>query len=193
MPRSLAKFGCQNCLNQIPRQFQACDASAQTNDIEIVVFNTLLRRKMVFNQTCADSFDFVRANRSTDATAANRHATIYFVCRHRPRQWNNIIRIVIFRNQLMCAEVINFVTRVAKSGSQLLLQFKSAMICGNSNFHFLLLSDNDNSLAADRSASTSARSRRIRPAGIETSPSYKRASISAFSPPVTTHNTRLER
>src|SRR5271154_1345391 len=121
MPRSLAKFGGQKCLNQIPRQFRTFDASAQTNDIEIVVLNALLRRKMVLNQTCADSFDFVRANRSTDATAANRDATIHFACRHRPRQWNNEIRIVIVENQLVCAEIINFVTRVAKSGGQILL------------------------------------------------------------------------
>src|ERR1700730_373055 len=85
----LSEFGSEKRLDQIPRQFLAFDASAQTDDVEVVVLDALLRRKMVLNQTSADALDLVCANRRADAATANRHTTIHRVGGHCLPKWND--------------------------------------------------------------------------------------------------------
>src|SRR5262245_58076746 len=41
MTWSMAECSGKKCLNQVPGELRSLDASAQTNDIEIVVLNTL--------------------------------------------------------------------------------------------------------------------------------------------------------
>ena len=45
VPWSLAELGGEKGLDQIPRQFRSFDASAQTNQVEVVILDPLLGRK----------------------------------------------------------------------------------------------------------------------------------------------------
>src|SRR4029079_12218447 len=93
----VGEFGGEKSLDQIPCEFRSFDASAQTDDVEVVVLDALLRRKMILNQTSADAFNFVRANRCADTAAANCHATIHRFSSHCMPKWNDKIGIIILR------------------------------------------------------------------------------------------------
>src|SRR6266481_6850180 len=128
MSLCLTKLGCEKRLDQIPRQFRAFDAPAQTDDIEVVVLNALLRRKMILNQTSADAFNFVRTNRCADTAAANRHTTIHRVSGHSLPKWNDEVGIIIIGRQLVSTEVHDLVAGGFQSNDQLLFQVKAAVV-----------------------------------------------------------------
>ena len=119
MSWSLTEFSSQKRLDQIPGQFRSFDASAQANDIEVVVLNSLFCRKVIFDQTGANALDLVRTNRGADAAATNRHATVHFSRSHRPPQRDNEVGIIIIRRQFVSAEINYVMARVAQSGCQL--------------------------------------------------------------------------
>ena len=133
--RSLAEFRSEKCLDQVPGQFRAFDASAQTKHVEVVVLDPLSCREMILNQTGADAFDFVQANRGAHAAATNRHATVHFAGSNGLTQRNDEIGIIIFRRQLVSAEISYLMARISQSGSQLFLQLKPTVISRNSYPH----------------------------------------------------------
>src|SRR4029077_1950886 len=192
MSIGVGEFGGEKRLDQIPRQFRAFDASAQTDDVEVVVLNALLRRKMILNQTSADAFNFVRTDRCADTAAANRHTTIHRVSGHCLSKWNDEVGIIIIGRQLVSTEVHDLVAGGFQSDDQLLFQGKAAVIRRYSYAHQIpFISVALMLLVAARSANTTAVSRRMRPAGMDSSPLTRRWRISAFSGPVTNH--RMQR
>src|SRR4029077_9948466 len=167
MSIGVGEFGGEKRLDQIPRQFRAFDASAQTDDVEVVVLNALLRRKMILNQTSADAFNFVRTNRCADTAAANRHTTIHRFSGHCLAKWNDEVGIIIIGRQLVSTEVHDLVAGGFQSDDQLLFQGKAAVVCGDSYAHEVPSAPIALVLrAAARSANNTAVSRRMRPGGI---------------------------
>ena len=49
VPFAIREPGIQESLHQLCRGFDACDPSAQTNHIHVVVLHPLVRRKMIGN------------------------------------------------------------------------------------------------------------------------------------------------
>src|SRR6185295_5136944 len=184
----LSEFGGEKSLDQIPRQFRAFDAPTQTDDVEVVVLDALLRRKMILNQASADAVDLVRANRSADAAAANRQTTMHRFSGYCLAKRNDEVGIIIIGRQLMSTEVHDLVTGGFQSDDQLLFQGKAAVVCCYAYTHEVPFASIALVLpAAARSANTTAVSFRMRPAGMDASPSARRWRISAFPGPFTNH------
>ena len=95
MSRGAAVFGGQISLDEIPSDFRANGSSAHAKDVHVIVLDTLLRRKMIVNETGADAVHFVRANRRADAAAADRHAAIHLAGHDRLTERDNVIGIVV--------------------------------------------------------------------------------------------------
>src|ERR1044071_5920402 len=90
---------------------------------------------MIVNKTGVDSFHFVRTNRSTNAAAADRHATIQLSRGDPISERDNKVRIIVVGIQHMRTEVDDLVPGRADAGDQFLLQSKSTVIRGNSDAH----------------------------------------------------------
>ena len=84
---------------------------------------------MILNQTCANAVDLVRANRSADAAAANRHTTIHRFSSYCLPKRNDEVGIIIIGRQSMSTEVHDLVTGEFQSDDQLLFQGKAAVVC----------------------------------------------------------------
>ena len=135
MSRGAAEFRGEKGLDQIPGQFQALDAPAQTDQIEIIILNALSGGEMVLDQTRAYCFDFIGANRSTDTAATYGYAAIHFSRGQCPAERDNEVGIIIIRRQLVSPEITYFVARGFESRNQPLLQAEAAMVCGYSDAH----------------------------------------------------------
>lgn len=101
----------------------------------MIVLDVLLRRKMVFNQCGVNSLDLVGTDGGADTASTDCHAAIHRPRCDRPGQWNDEVQVIVIRPRLARAEIHYLVTGLAKSGSQFLLQFKPAVIGGDSNTH----------------------------------------------------------
>lgn len=73
--------------------------------------------------------------KGVDAAATYGHTAVLRPIRHRTRQWNNKVRVIIFRRQLVSTEIDDFVTCVVQPGRQHFLQFKPTVIGGDSTSH----------------------------------------------------------
>src|ERR1022692_243560 len=102
-------FGGQEGLHEIPSQSRTGSPSANAKDVHVIVLDSLFRRKMIEDQTGVDTRNLVGADRSADAAAANRHATIHLARDHSPRKWNDKVRIVVVGYQRVRAEVNDLV------------------------------------------------------------------------------------
>ena len=67
----------KKCLNQFPSEGVTDHEATETNQVEIVVLNTLVRRKSFVNQTRADTGNFVRGDRCPDSAATDRDAALH--------------------------------------------------------------------------------------------------------------------
>src|ERR1700746_925402 len=121
MSLRLTKPSVQKRLHEIPSPCWTHGPAAHTEDVHVVVLDTLSRRKMVVNQSSPDALDFVCADRSTNAASANRHSSFSLLPGYSFRQGNNIIGIIIGVTQLMCTEIDHFMSRSAQLFDQLFL------------------------------------------------------------------------
>src|SRR5262249_49799067 len=198
MPRRRAELRGQERLHEIPGHGRANDAATDADDVHVIVFDSLSRRKVIVNQSGPGPRNLVRADRGAHAAAADGHSALHRARRHRAGEWDDEVRIVVVGAQLVRAEVDDVVSGGAQSPRQVLLQCKAPVISRDAHAHgvfsalWLQRSDGRGAAnesarrapAASWSASTTASSRRTRPAGIDRSPAYRRTSMSAFSGPV---------
>lgn len=133
----LAEFGGEKGLDQIPRHGRPHRAATQTQEVYVIVLDALPCRKVVFDQTGANPFDLIGAHGSPDAAAANGDTALQFPGRHRLRQRDDEVGIVVLRGQHVSAEIEDFMTRRAQLGGQRFLELKPAMIGGDSHAHVI--------------------------------------------------------
>src|SRR5262249_22491385 len=149
-------------------------------------------------QSGTDARNFIGADRGPDAAAAHGDSALHGACRDRLGERDDEVRIVVVGAQLVRSEIDDVVSGAARPPGQALLQLESHVIgagprCMMSSPRWRQRPDGPRAVnessrsvpAASWSASTKAWSRPIRPAGIDRSAAYRRASMSAFSGPVT--------
>lgn len=67
----------EKCLNQFPSKSVTDHEATETDQVEIVVLDTLVRGKRLVNQTRADTGNFVRGDRCPDSAATDRDTTLH--------------------------------------------------------------------------------------------------------------------
>src|SRR5215469_11059843 len=139
VPLGLTEPGRQEGLDKIPRYSRPHSPAAHTNNVHVVVLDALPGREVVVDQTGADAWNFVRANRRPHPTTADRNAAFYFPSSHRPSQRNDKVGVVVARRQRGRAILNYLVPRRAKIVNQLFLQVKPAVISGDSYSHAIPL------------------------------------------------------
>jgi hypothetical protein len=116
-----AESRSEKCLHQFPGEGVTDYKPAETDHVQIIVLDALVRRKGFVNQTGADARNLVRNDRRPDATPADGHAPRYFSTRDGARQRHDKVRIVIVRLRLAVAEVDHLLTGLAQLPYQVLL------------------------------------------------------------------------
>src|SRR4029450_9321409 len=199
MSRVLTELGGQEGIDQVPGDARAHRAAAHTEDVHVIVLDALLRREVVVDEPGPGARDLVRADRRAHAAAAHGHASMDCPRGDGLGQRYDEVGIVVLGVESLRTEVGYVVPGRAKPGHEILLERESAVICRNSHSHAhpsTLCSGVEVAparAAALWSARISARSLPTRPAGIDRSPARRRASISAFSAPVTSQTICRER
>ena len=77
MPVGLTELGGEERLDEIPGDSRPDRPSADTQDVEVIVLDALLRGKVVVDEGGADTGDFVGADRRAHTAAADRHAALH--------------------------------------------------------------------------------------------------------------------
>ena len=139
VPFDLAVIGGKKCLHQIPGQCGANDATAETQDVHVVVLDTLPCGKMIFDQAGAYAFDFISTYCRAHSAAANGNASFHLARGDGPRQRCDEIGEIILGHQEMCAKIHDLVTSLFEAGQYIMLQSKTAVISCNSNAHTFVL------------------------------------------------------
>src|SRR5262245_5580534 len=202
VPLGSTELGPEERLNQVPGHRRALGPAAETQNVHVIVLDSLPSGKVVVDQRRADAGNLVGTDGSADPAAADGDPTLHRAVRHRAGEGDDEVGVVVVRVQTASAEVHDVVPEPAKAAEQILLQVESAVIGGDANAHARLSASGCQILrgliqaawpAAARSARTKACSWRTRPAGMDRSPLRRRSNILTLSPPVTSHRIRRER
>jgi hypothetical protein len=105
----------------------------------VIVLDSLTSRKVVMDQTGANTHNLVGTNGCADAASTNRHPTLDFAGGHRFSEGDDEIGIVITGVQGVSTEIDHFMSGCTKLGNEIFFQAKSAVIRGNSQAHGFLL------------------------------------------------------
>ena len=106
MPRRAAESRGEKCLHQFPRESVTDDEATEADHVQVVVLDTLVRRKVFVNQAGANPGHFVRADGCSNPTATDAHAAIHRPGGNRPGQRDDKIRIIIVLFRPTIAEVL---------------------------------------------------------------------------------------
>ena len=72
-----AESSGKKCLNQFPSEGVTDHEAAETDQVEIVVLDTLVRGKYFVNETRADAGNFIRDDRCPNSAATDGHTTLH--------------------------------------------------------------------------------------------------------------------
>ena len=105
VPILLRESGVEKYIHDLSDDGGSHRSSAEAQDIEVIVFNSLPRREMVWDEAGTDARDLVCAHASADSAAAYGDAALRCARSHRAGERNDKIRIIILRVLGMCAEI----------------------------------------------------------------------------------------
>ena len=120
-------------LHQFPGEGVTDHKAAETDQIQIVVLDALMRRKVFVNQAGPNPRHFVRADRCSNPAATDAHAAIHRPGGNRARQRHDKIRIVIVLFRPAVAEVNHFMSGFAQFPGQIFLQLVTAVVGGDAD------------------------------------------------------------
>ena len=118
-------------LHQFPSEGVTDHEAAKADQVQIVVLDTLMRRKVFMNQAGPNPRHFVRADRCANPTAANAHAAIHLSGSNRAGQWHNKVRIIIVLFRTTVTKVNHFMTGFAQFPGQIFFQLVTAVVGGD--------------------------------------------------------------
>src|SRR5262245_7776802 len=167
MPVRLAVLRSQKCLNEIPGHCWAFGPTTHAEYVHMVVFDTLSSGEVIVDEPCANARHLVGTYRRADSTAANSHASIHLAGCDCLRKRNHEIGIIVLGIQIVGTEVHHLVASRFKFDHEVFFETESTMIGSDANPHAISLSPSMRFPAAALSASSTALSRRTRPAGID--------------------------
>src|SRR5438094_26549 len=93
----LGEFGCQERIDQVPGDSRSHHPAANTEDVHIVVFDTLVSRVMVLNQPGPNPRNLVRTDRGADSATAYSYAALHLSGRNRLSERDDEVGIVVAR------------------------------------------------------------------------------------------------
>ena len=127
----------ESCLekdsDQFPGEHVAKHTAAQADQVHVVVLDSLVRRKGFMNQAGPHARHLISDDTGTDATAADGHSAIHIPTSDCTGQRHNKIRIIVIRIRSAVAEIDYLMTGRAQPSDELFLQFKSAVVGGDTN------------------------------------------------------------
>src|SRR5262245_43637000 len=189
-----AELGREERLHEVPGHRRPLGPTAETQNVHVVVLDSLPGGKVVVDQRRADAGNLVATDGRADPASADGDSALNRAVSHRAGQGNDEVRVVVVRVQAVSAEIHDLVPEPTKAAAQIPFPVESAVIAGDAKAHARLSASGLQIAhrliqaawpAASRSARTSACSRRTRPAGMDGSPPRRRSSIATLSPPVT--------
>src|SRR5262245_3935972 len=121
--------------DQIPSHFRPHSPSAHAQNIHVIVFDSLLSRKVIVHQRGANPFHLIGADGCTYPTAADRHAPFHFARDNCVSERDDKVWIVVHVIEDVCAEVGNLVASSTQLRNQLFLKSESTVVSGDSHSH----------------------------------------------------------
>src|SRR5215813_6331775 len=121
MAFSLAEVSLQKRLDQIPRGFWTNNATTQTEDVHVVILDSLSSGKMVHYQSRSCTVNFVCSDRRSHTTTTNRYSAIQLTCCNRPCKRDYKIRIIVACFQTVSTEVDDFMACFLETDQQIFL------------------------------------------------------------------------
>ena len=112
------EFCGEKGLQQFPGKSVADHKAAKTDQVQIVVLDALVRRKVFVNQAGPNPRHLVRADRCPNPAATDAHAAFHRPGGDRPRQRHDKIRVVIVLLRPAVAEVNHFIAGFAQFPGQ---------------------------------------------------------------------------
>src|SRR5208282_3532943 len=137
MPLGLTALGRKKRLDKVPSDGRSHRPSAHTDDVHVVVLDTLFSREMVMHQSRASAHNFVGTNGSADAAAADGNSALDIARHYGSGKRDNEVRIVVTRIQAVRTEIDDFMPCSSKLCDKFLFQTKSPVIRGDPNPHAL--------------------------------------------------------
>jgi len=110
MPLRARESRSEKGFHEFPRKRVADYVATQADYVQIVIFNPLMRRKVLMNQTRPYSRHLVGGDAGADASAADGHAAIHNRAGNRTGQGHDEIGIIIARLPFEVAKVRYVVT-----------------------------------------------------------------------------------
>lgn len=110
MPLRAAESCSKKCLNQFPSKSVTDHEAAETDHIEIVIFDALAGGKRLMNETRANAGNFVRSDRCPNSAATDGNAPLHIAASNRAGQRHDIIWIVIVKPRVAVSEIYDFIT-----------------------------------------------------------------------------------
>jgi hypothetical protein len=110
---SAAETSSQKGFDQFPGECNPDYFPAETKDIHVVVFDTLMGGENIVDERGTHTGNLARGDGRSYTAAAERHPPLNFARRDGPRQRNDEVWVVISGVQSVRAEVHDFVRRAA--------------------------------------------------------------------------------
>jgi hypothetical protein len=139
VPLSIAEFGCQECFNEIPSNRRSHSPAAHTDNVHVIVLDSLLGREVVVDQTGTNTYNLIGTNGRTNAAATDCHATLYVAGGDSLRERNDEIGVVVGGVKAVSAEIHYLMAGCTKLGNKFFFQAESTVIGGDSDPHIFLL------------------------------------------------------
>jgi hypothetical protein len=136
---SIAEPGCQECLDKVPGDGRSHGPAAHTDNVHVIVLDSLPRREVVMDETGTNTHNLVGTNGRTDAAAADRHPALHFAGGHRSGERDDKIGVIVAGVKTVSTEIDYFMPGRTKLGNELFFQPKSTVISGNSEAHVFSL------------------------------------------------------
>jgi hypothetical protein len=97
------------------------DKPPEAHHIQIVIFDALMRRKVLVDQAGSNSHDFVRSDRRPNTTSTDAYPSIYASGGNGAGKRHDKIGIIVVFSRLAITEIDYLVTKLAQLFDQILL------------------------------------------------------------------------
>lgn len=104
-----AEMRVEKYLHQLPRHRMADHKAAETDEVEIIILDALMRGKALMDQARSDANYFVSGDGGAHPTSANGYAALHFSAGHGASQSDNKVGIVVVRFRLAVTEVYHLI------------------------------------------------------------------------------------
>ena len=128
------EFGSKEGPGQVLGEGGSDDSRAQAEDVDVVVFDHLMSRVGVVGDAGSDSPDLVGGNTRPGPGSTNEHSSRGFSIKNSSGSGQRGVR-VINGFGVMGAEVEDGMALIGQEFGQMLLEFESGMVSGDSDSH----------------------------------------------------------